>query len=333
MVVRYGIGHGLQQHGLTRFGLRHDQRALALADGRKEIDDARGEVVVAVARETEFLAREKRRHEFELHAVTHKVGREAVDLVHAHQREVFLALARRADGTAHGVAGLQPEVLDLRRRNIDVVGRIEIVVVRRAEESVAVRHHFKNPFTRDFTLEIVFRNVIVRFEISILPVERFRLRILVLGLAAPALGRRLNGRFRNFGARSARSGCRLVEKPARRRLRIFFGLRHPRPPSSAGFFCSGLCGRRTIAGGSGTLRMSGNQFDQLAFLDHDIADAESFGYFAQLGDRFAFQRIQILHMFLLRCFSEKSPTNVGCSDAERKQHRPLALRPARAKPR
>ncbi len=122
VVVGDGVGDGLQQYGLTRLGLRHDQTALSLADGREQIDHARREVVVSLAREAEFLAREERRHVLELHAVADVLGRQAVDLVHAHQREVFLALFRGPDRAEHRVARLEAEELDLRGRHVDVVG-------------------------------------------------------------------------------------------------------------------------------------------------------------------------------------------------------------------
>ena len=158
MVVGDGVGDSLQQHGLTGLGLRHDQGALAFADGRKEVHDAGGEVVVSVSRQTELLAREERRHEFELYAVADVFGRQPVDFVHADQREIFLALLRRTDRSVHGVAGLESEKLDLRRRNVDVVGRVQVVVVRRTQESVTVGHDLQHALAFDFSGEVVLGN-------------------------------------------------------------------------------------------------------------------------------------------------------------------------------
>ena len=110
---------------------------------------------MAVAREAEFLAGEQRRHKFELHAVADVLRGQTVDFVHAHQREVFLTLLRGADRAVHRVAGLQSEEFDLRGRNVDVVGGIEVVVVGRAEESVAVGHDLQNAFALDLACEVV----------------------------------------------------------------------------------------------------------------------------------------------------------------------------------
>lgn len=94
MVVGYGVDNRLHEHRLTRLGLGDNQRALPLADGREEVYDARGEVVVAVARQAELLVGKERRHVLELHPVADVFGLQAVDFVDTHQREVLLALLR-----------------------------------------------------------------------------------------------------------------------------------------------------------------------------------------------------------------------------------------------
>ena len=155
MVVGDGVDDRLHEHRLTRLGLCYDQCALPLADGRKEVDHARRHVVVSVAREAELLAREERRHEFELYAVADELRRQAVDLVHAYQRKIFLPLLRRAYGAVHRVAGLQSEEFDLRRRNVNVVGRVQVVVVGRTQEPVSVGHDLQHAFALDLPGEIV----------------------------------------------------------------------------------------------------------------------------------------------------------------------------------
>ena len=72
------------------------------------------------------------------------LGRQPVDFVHADQREILLALLRRTDRSVHGVTGLESEKFDLRRRNVDVVGRVQVVVVRRTQESVTVGHDLQH---------------------------------------------------------------------------------------------------------------------------------------------------------------------------------------------
>ena len=163
MIVGDGVGDRLHEHRFTGLGLGDDQRTLPLADRREEIHDAAREVVVAVARETEFFAREKRGHEFELYAIADVLRFQSVDVRHAHQREILLALFGRADRAGHRVARLQSEELDLRRRNVDVVRGVQVVVVCRAQEPVAVRHYLQNAFTGDFSRKIVFGNDLFRW--------------------------------------------------------------------------------------------------------------------------------------------------------------------------
>ena len=50
-----GVGDLLHQNRLTRFGLRDDEGALSLADGRKQVDDAAGQRCVATVREFELF--------------------------------------------------------------------------------------------------------------------------------------------------------------------------------------------------------------------------------------------------------------------------------------
>ena len=232
MVVGDGVDDRLHEHRLTRLGLGHDQCALALADGGKEVHDARGHVVVAVAREAEFLAGEQRRHKFELHAVADVLRGQTVDFVHAHQREVFLTLLRGADRAVHRVAGLQSEEFDLRGRNVDVVGGIEVVVVGRAEESVAVGHDLQHAFAFDLPCEVVLGDDLLfdvsgsLFRVGLLRGGRDRRflhrlhlrRRLRFGLAAPAFGFGLRRLCRGrFGLRRSRCGFRFG---SRRRLRL-----------------------------------------------------------------------------------------------------------------
>ena len=46
VILADGVGQLLQQDRLARPGRRHDQAALALADGREEVDDPHAEVAV-----------------------------------------------------------------------------------------------------------------------------------------------------------------------------------------------------------------------------------------------------------------------------------------------
>ena len=81
MVGGNGVGDVLQQDGLTRLGLGDDEAALALADGREEIDDAGRKVVVVSCAELELLIREEGREVFEGNTVAHDFGLQTVNLL------------------------------------------------------------------------------------------------------------------------------------------------------------------------------------------------------------------------------------------------------------
>jgi hypothetical protein len=65
------------------------------------------------------------------------------------QREVALALFRRADLALDGVAGAQPEAADLRGRDVDVVGARQVIRFRRAQEAEPVGEDFDDAFADD----------------------------------------------------------------------------------------------------------------------------------------------------------------------------------------
>ena len=99
--------------------------------------------------EDEALLRVERREVLEEQLVARLIGRFEVDRLDLDQREVALAFLRRPDLAGHGVAGLQIELADLRRRHVDVVGAGQVVVVGRAEEAEAVGQHFEDALGED----------------------------------------------------------------------------------------------------------------------------------------------------------------------------------------
>src|SRR6267378_4033152 len=76
-------------------------------------------------------------------------GDVAVDLVDLDQREVALAVLRRADLALDRVAGVQVEAADLRRRDVDVVGARQVRGLGRAQEAEAVGQHFERAVAED----------------------------------------------------------------------------------------------------------------------------------------------------------------------------------------
>ena len=64
---------------------------------------------------------------------------------------------RRTYLAADGVAGFQVELSDLRRRDINVVRPRQVVVIGRAQESVAVRENLQNTFSEDVSFFFTLR--------------------------------------------------------------------------------------------------------------------------------------------------------------------------------
>ena len=93
--------------------------------------------------------RVERRQVVEQDLVAGDLGRLAVDLVDLEQREVRLALLRRADRSAHAVAGAQVEAADLRRRDVDVVRAGQVVVVGGPQEAEAVGQTLEHAVAED----------------------------------------------------------------------------------------------------------------------------------------------------------------------------------------
>src|SRR5690606_36321291 len=130
----------LQQHRLAGLRRRNDQAALALADRRDEVDDARGEVLgrAVAALELQPLGRMQRRQILEQHLVARVLGRIEIDLADLQQREIALAFLRRTNQAGDRVAGTQIEAANLTRADVDVVRTGEIGAVGRAQEAEAV---------------------------------------------------------------------------------------------------------------------------------------------------------------------------------------------------
>ena len=155
MIVRDCVGYALEEHGLTGFGLGDDESALALAYRREHVHYAAGRVGgVGTSGEVELLVREERGEEVKGNAVTDEFRLAAVHHGNLYQREVFVAFARRTDLSGNGVAVLEGVLLDLLLGDIDVVGRIEVVVVRTAEEAIAVGHDFQHAGGHNRALEL-----------------------------------------------------------------------------------------------------------------------------------------------------------------------------------
>ena len=138
----------LQQHGLAGAGRRDDQAALALAERRHQVHDARRQVL-GLGLELDALERIERRQVLEEQLLARLVGGLEVDGLDLDQREVALPFLGRPDLARHRVAGLQVELANLRRGHVDVVRAGQVVVVGGAQEAEAVGQHFEHAFRED----------------------------------------------------------------------------------------------------------------------------------------------------------------------------------------
>ena len=126
------VGDVLQQHRLAGARRRHDQRALALADRRDDVDDAGRKILLGriLVLHAQPLVGIERREVVEVDLVAGLFGVFEVDGVDFEKREIAFALLRAADLALDGVAGAQAEAADLRGRDIDVVGAGQVVRLR-----------------------------------------------------------------------------------------------------------------------------------------------------------------------------------------------------------
>ena len=151
MVGRDRLRDVLQQHGLAGARRRDDQRALAHADRRDDVDDARRQVLARRVLDLELQPAIgiERRQVVEMDLVADLLGVLEVDRVDLQQREIALALLGAADQAFDRVAGAQAEAADLRGRDVDVVGAGEVVGIGRAQEAEAVLQHLDDAFADD----------------------------------------------------------------------------------------------------------------------------------------------------------------------------------------
>jgi hypothetical protein len=124
---------GLQNHGLARFGRRHDETALAFSDGGDQVHDAAGQFARA-GFQAQPLLRVQRRQVGEIRALDGVLGifrRAAVDRVQPHEVAELLAavsLARATGGALDQVAGPQAVLAHLGGREVGVARARQVAV-------------------------------------------------------------------------------------------------------------------------------------------------------------------------------------------------------------
>ena len=151
MIGRDGGGDVLQQHRLAGLRRRDDEAALTLADRRDQIDGASGQILgrAVAALELQPLGGMQRREVLEQHLAARALGRIVVDLADLEQREVALAVLRRADQAGNRIAGAQIEAADLAGRDVNVVRTREIARVGGAQEAEAVLQNLQHAVAVD----------------------------------------------------------------------------------------------------------------------------------------------------------------------------------------
>ena len=144
----------LHQHGFAGARRRHDQRALAFADRRDDVDHPCRQVFSGgiVDFHPEALIGKQRREVVEIDLVLGLFRILKIQRVDFEQREIAFAFLRAADVAFDGVAGAQAEAANLRGRDIDVVGSGQIVRIGRTQEAEAVGQHLDDAFADDVGL-------------------------------------------------------------------------------------------------------------------------------------------------------------------------------------
>ena len=93
-----------------------------------------------------MFVRVKGRQVIEENLVVGCIGMLKVYSFNLDQGKVTLALLGRADLTGYSITGLQIELPDLRRGDIDIIRSRQVVVIRRTEKSESLRQAFQNSF-------------------------------------------------------------------------------------------------------------------------------------------------------------------------------------------
>ena len=101
MVEGNGIGHLLEEGGLTGLRLCHNKTTLTFSYRGKKINDTRGKSLLRMTRELEFLIGEKRREALKRNAVANTVGSEAIDAEQLDKDEELVGLTGRTHHAAN----------------------------------------------------------------------------------------------------------------------------------------------------------------------------------------------------------------------------------------
>ena len=155
-LVEMELAMRLQEHGLAGAGRSDDQAALALAHRGQQVHHPAADALLHRLQLDAFLGIE-RGQVVEENLVARLLGRLEVDGLDLDQGEVLFALVGRTHVAADGVAGLEVEFANLRGGDVDVVGAGQIVVIRRAQEAVAVGQNLQHALGKDVAFLFALR--------------------------------------------------------------------------------------------------------------------------------------------------------------------------------
>src|SRR5690606_4442033 len=92
---------------------------------------------------------------FKRNSISYIIWRSTIDLIDFDQREIFFTFFWRSNFTRYGVTGFQTEASNLRMRNINIVWRRYIVIIRRSSEATVIWHNFQTAFSCDDSFELI----------------------------------------------------------------------------------------------------------------------------------------------------------------------------------
>jgi len=166
------VGNLFQQYGFTGFRLSDDQTALSFTDRSEHIYNSGRNGSFSITGNIEFLIRKQRSQVIERNTIPDCIGSFPVYFFHLDQRKILLSFFRRPYRSFYGISGLQTEQLDLALRNIDIIGRVKVIVIRGTQKAISIGHNFQYTRIQNNTFEfIIFIALIephpVRISISV----------------------------------------------------------------------------------------------------------------------------------------------------------------------
>ena len=91
------------------------------------------------------------------HPISNKFWSSTIYAFNRTKRKEFLTFFWRSNRTFNNVTCFQAVLLNLSLRNVNIIRRRKIIIVRRTQKAVTVRHNFQNARTFYYTFKIIYR--------------------------------------------------------------------------------------------------------------------------------------------------------------------------------